>query len=627
MSGEAAPGGLAPTADPDAGDVIGGGRRAWVLRGVLILAGAAVYANALGAAFVFDDLPQIVDRAAHFSGPVVELFGGERRPVVTATLAFNHALGGLDPRGYHLFNVAVHLAAALVLFDLVRRSAVRLGSCGGLAIGFGAALLWVAHPLTTESVTYVIQRAEAMAALCMLTVLYAILRAADSPRGAAWCGLAIGAAVVGMGSKGTMVAAPPLAYLFDGLVVTGSLRAAWRARWGLHLAIASTWLLLLPTGLAAAVFDATPPARAGVGLGVASVTPLEYLATQPGVILHYLRLALWPSELCIDPRWSVARTVPAIALPAAGLAVGLVLALAAAWRRHPLAYPALAAFVWLAPTSSFVPIRDLAAEHRMYLPLAAVLVIVVAAARAGLRRLSARPSAWVEAALLAVATAGLGARTVVRNCDYASPLALWSATVATAPENARARMNLGVALREAGRPEEALGQLAKAVALEPADALARLDYGAALFEVDRIEEAVPHLRLAAAGLPSRRAAFLALGDALRALGRPGEAVAVYRRADELDPAVTIALAIGNALSEDQRPHEAAAVFEEAARRAEAAGDRGLLASALYNLGNAHFRVDEMDLAIAAYRGALEAAPDHAEARRWLEEARKRREPR
>ncbi|MCP3903968.1 MAG: tetratricopeptide repeat protein [Planctomycetes bacterium] len=608
--------------DPRRGDW----RSILILHVVIVVAGLAVYANAIPAAFVFDDVPQIVERSGELSGDLRKLFRGDRRPVTTATLVANHALGGLDPRGYHAVNVLLHVAAACVLFGLVRRVVARRR--GATTIGFAAALLWVVHPLQTESVTYVIQRSEVLAALAMFVVLYAVLRAGRAERGARWWAVAIVACALGMGAKPTMVVAPVLALVFDGIVVSSSWRAALRRRGALHAALACTWLVLVPTGTLAAIFGA--PGDAGTpsaGFGVAQVTPLEYFVTQAGVIVHYVALAAWPRSLCIDPGWPAATTAREVVIPGALLTAAAVVTVVGAWRRRPIAFAGAAFFIWLAPTSSFVPIRDLAAEHRMYLPLAALAVLAVA----GFTWLAPRlvgPSraAVVGAVVLVAATTALGARSIVRNHDYRTPLALWTKTAEQVPHHRRPRVNLGVALHEAGRIDEAIDVLGAVVAERPGDALAELNYGSALAEAGRFGEALRYLEVAAPQL-RRPDALLQLADTLRRAGRPEDAVETYRRAIERAPSAGAYLALGNALTEAERFDEAIPAFEEGARLARAARDEALLASALYNVGNTHFRLGRMDAAAAAYRGALDADPGHDGARRWLEESEARREVR
>lgn len=165
----------------------------------ILLAGFAAYANSFQGVFVFDDYLAIVRNPqikrlwpleSLFSPPphAVPLF---HRPVIALSLAINYALGGLNVFGYHLFNLVVHLAATLALFGIGRRTfrlpilADRYGKAAdGLA---GAiALIWVIHPLLTESVTYMLQRTESVMGLCHLLVLYCLARSASSSRPWPW---------------------------------------------------------------------------------------------------------------------------------------------------------------------------------------------------------------------------------------------------------------------------------------------------------------------------------------------------------------------------------------------------------------------------------------------------------
>lgn len=598
--------------------------RQWGLPGLLVVAGIIAYANAIGGAFVFDDIRGIVDRTGHFTQSVGRIVAGERRPLVTLSLAANHAIGGLDTRGYHVFNLAVHLATSLALFALIRRAAERLRpGIDGTPLAFAAAMLWTVHPLGTAAVTYVIQRAEAMAALCMVLVLLSVLFAASSTRPGRWTAAAVLAATLGMLSKPTMVAVVPLAILFDALVAAESPREAIRRRWGLHLMLLASCLLLVPTGLAGSLLEAAPNPEVGAGLGVTKLSPLEYLRSQPGVILHGIGQALWPATLCIDPDWPVARSIPAILWPSLALAAAMTATVVAIRRRHPLAFPAAAFFVLLAPTSTIVPIRDLAAEHRMYLPLAAIMVVVVAAVLHGLPKLAGRRAPVIGVSLLVLATAALAARTIDRNRDYATPATLWAATVAAAPHNHRARMNLGVALRAEGRDEEAVGHFEAALDMQSNDPVAQLNLGSALLDAGRIDEAAEVLSIAATRLRDRPRAWLLLGDAQRARGRSEDAIAAFRRAVEIRPEPAIRLRLGNALADAGRLEEAAEQFTAAAE--EAGAEPELRASALFNLGNTRYRQQDYDLAIAAYDAALATDPGHDGARQWMAEARRRQD--
>ena len=173
---------------------------------IIAAAGFFAYANALTVPFVLDDESSVVQNAdiRELTSLGRVLFPSANtpaagRPLVSLSFALNYAIGGLDPRGYHLLNLTVHLLCALLVFGLVRRtlllpSFAETWHRAAAEIGFAVALLWVVHPLTSEIVNYVTQRTEAMMALCLLATMYAAVRSHTSPEGP-WHGLAIAACI------------------------------------------------------------------------------------------------------------------------------------------------------------------------------------------------------------------------------------------------------------------------------------------------------------------------------------------------------------------------------------------------------------------------------------------------
>ena len=315
---------------------------------MIIVAGGATYANSLRGVFLFDDSGQIVSNPALRRFPTLARILEDPRPVVFATLALNYAWSASHPWSYHLVNVAVHVLAALALFGIVRRTlelpalAERYGpSAASLALTI--ALLWMVHPLQTESVTYVIQRAESLMGLFYLSALYCLIRGHGSPHARRWYAGAVASCLLGAGCKEVIVTLPVVALAYDSLFLTGSWRESLRRRWGLYLG------LTLCCGLAVCRFMLhASDASSTVGFGIKGVTPLQYALTQPGVILHYLRLSFWPWPLCLDYGWPVVRSVRD-ALPAL-LGVGALLAVSLAGRR---ARPAMGvSWAWRSSASS-----------------------------------------------------------------------------------------------------------------------------------------------------------------------------------------------------------------------------------------------------------------------------------
>ncbi len=511
---------------------------------VILLAGAAAYSNSLQGAFVFDDPFSIADnksirslrRPDEVLLPVVEL--DYYRPALNLSLAVCYSIGGLHVLPYHVLNLGIHLAASLALFGLVRRTLL-FSPCGhylgkaSTALALVAALLWMLHPLQTESVTYVVQRCEAMFGLFSLLSLYCVVRGATSPRAWRWYGGAVAACAVGMGSKEAMAMTPLLVLLYDRIFLASSLREAFRKRWGLYAALALTWCILVPMLLAS---DLSRSRRAAD-----PVTIWEYARTQPGVIVHYLRLSIWPDALCLDYQWPVAQSVRAIVLPAVLLGVVLLAVLWALWRRPKWGFLGASFFLTLAPSSSVIPIPDLAFEHRMYLPLAPLAVgAVLGAYVAGRKLISGRPSLQPAASLASVCLiagiAGLlGILTYLRSDDYGSELRIWQDTVAKAPHNYRAHNNLGRALAHEDRSAEAIVHYQRALEINPDYTETNFNFGLLLVQLGRFGEAVPRLQQVLKIRPHDIEAHLNLGVALAHQGQDDAAIGHYRKVLEIDP--------------------------------------------------------------------------------------------
>ena len=223
--------------------------------GLLACVALVAYQNSFSVPLIFDDLPAIRDNptirqlGSALSPPHGSGLPVDGRPVVNLTLAINYAFGGLEVRGYHLVNLAIHLAAALVLFGIVRRTLRQPAwrqryQDAALPLAFMSAALWAVHPLQTEAVTYVVQRAESLMGLLYLLTLYGFIRSADPGASRGWPILAIASCGLGMASKEVMVSAPLMVLLYDRTFVAGSFREAWRQRRGLYAGLAASWLLL-----------------------------------------------------------------------------------------------------------------------------------------------------------------------------------------------------------------------------------------------------------------------------------------------------------------------------------------------------------------------------------------------
>lgn len=503
------------------------------------------------------------------------------RPIVSWSLAVNYWLGGLDPRGYHIVNIATHLAASLCLFGLVRRTLqaskrLKSWSTRADAVALPVALLWTLHPLQTQSVTYIIQRGESMMGLCLLAVLYCIARSMSDEQGRqnssiAWSLLTVALCFVGMGCKAVMVVAPLVALLYEFVFFSNSLDALLRRRWWVYVGMMSAWSILWTGGVIQGL-QPSAPAATRVGFGLSDYSPWEYALTQTGVVLHYLWLAVWPASLCFDYAWPMVGTVNEALVPALIVFSMVVLTVVAWVRNPPIGFVAAFFFLMLSPTSSIVPIRDLAVEHRMYLPLASPIVLFVVfvahvANRVTMRNAVRATSAY--ACLFIILSAVLGMATIQRNRVYHSAEALWTDVATKRPDNSRAWNNLGTIHARAGRLDQSEGELRRAIRLDPRNAeahynlgltLARKgewasacnayesalalsqDYGEAhnnvaiaMHQLGRVDDSLQHFKRAVELLPNRADVQFNLGAALVEQNRAAEAEPYLRRVIELNP--------------------------------------------------------------------------------------------
>jgi protein O-mannosyl-transferase len=557
----------------------------------LTLAAAAgwAYSTSFAAVFVFDDKPTIVNNphiktlwplmtsmSAPAEAPV------SARPIAALTLALNYALAPPEARdvmrpagphaspgttelflrnvwGYHALNLLLHVLAGLALFGVVRRTLecdrlrARLGQHAS-ALAFVVALVWLVHPMLTDAVTYVAQRTEGLMGLFYFLTLYCAIRAGERVVGDAqwrwWTAGAVLACALGVGSKQTMVFAPIMVWLWDSIFAPQpSARPPDSApRWslvpagrgGLYAGLASTWVIL-------AVLVAYERWPTSVGSGIEGWTPWTYLLTQTGVIVHYLRLAVFPSPLVLDyDGWPMARSILDVWPSALLVATLFVATCAAVVRRNPWGFAGAWIFAALAPSSSILPLpTEIAAERRMYVPLAGVVAIAVVGGYLIGRRVLARvvpdprtrqQAGGVAAALLAGAVAvWFAVSASQRNLDFRSEERLWQDTVEKRPDNPRARLNYGVILDSAERFADAELQLREAVRLKDSSAAAHANLGSVLCTLGKVEEGVSHLERSLVLDPRYTSAFGNLGEAYGQLGRRAQAARYFAKAVDAAP--------------------------------------------------------------------------------------------
>ncbi len=528
--------------------------------GLALAAALIAYGPALRGEFVFDDAhmqfaqphPERLSLAAWMGA----------RPLVGASYWINYKMSGADPSDpfwYHVTNIFLHTIAALLVFLIVRKilelasikASLRPGR-GTLVAAFCAAI-FLLHPIQTEAVAYVSSRSE------NLSVMFAF---------AAWTVfLYRRSRVIGMGTvalilllfgfaataKEHVAVLPVVILLTDYYWNPGfSLKGVWK-NWRLYGVFAVAGM-----GLAAFLWSYLSK-ETTVGFHM-QVAWYQYFFTQCRVLLMYLRLLILPFGQSADYAIQLSHTpfehgaIFGMAALAAATAAAIV------WRkRYPIAsYGFFVAMIFFLPTSSIIPIKDLAAERRLYLPLIGLLLIaaqILVRTRANERQLAGALAAVV---LLA------GGLTWNRSHVWNNSLALWSDTVEKSPEQARAHFGLATAEYRAHRYAEAVQQYEQARSPEyEKDGMYYANWALALDDSGRLKDAIEKGRKAIEMTPnaitySQQAMFLAKG------GQIDEALQLLQNAEKADPSyVPIYIERGDILLALYRNDAAGEAFEKA----------------------------------------------------------------
>ena len=508
----------------------------WFSMTAIVIAGLLAYSNTARVPFLLDDSWRIVDNPSiHSFRTIQDAFFESNRPIVNVSFVTNYAIHGLDLLGYHVTNLLIHLAAGICLLGVVRRilsHSENYLAKRSTSLALMIAILWVVHPLQTSAVTYINQRFESLMGLAYLGTLYLFLHALDSPRPNRWYLASIIVCCVGMLCKEVMVSAPLIVVWLDRAFVSDSWGALIRKRWGYYLGLASTWGVL-----AWAMLHYTQEYVNGGMLWVEGLNQWTYLLSQSAVIVHYLRLSVWPVGQVFVYDWPVARSIQEV-LPQWSFMVLLVLAtLWAIFRSPKIGFLGGCFFLILAPTSSVFPIMDLAFEHRMYLPLAAVVALLVLAFDRLLLVIGPTRPLEVGIRILfgTLAVLGLMGLTYHRNHDFRSEMAIWQAALDQDRTNPKAWLGLGCAFVKLGKHQEACDSFEKAVSLSPKTAIHQANYGSALYELGEYDKAEKHLLEAIKMKPDDHFSLQCLGNIMLDRGRIAEAIQYCEKAVRIAP--------------------------------------------------------------------------------------------
>ncbi|MDA0205538.1 MAG: tetratricopeptide repeat protein [Acidobacteria bacterium] len=400
----------------------------WLFALLVIAMGVAAYWPATAGGYVLDDYdllePGAPIRASSFRSLV-----GPERPIVTMSYLANSRLGGLNPSGFHFTNILIHCLNALILWRLLiallaaGKIPERIAANRELFV-YGIPLLFLLSPIQTESVAYISSRTELLAVLFFLLGLWGFIGYRERRP---WAAAAIVLICLAFSvlSKQDKLVLPAVVLAMDYLILSGCDWRGLRKSWPLYGTLAA--------GVAAGAVLVIRPILFVQSAGF-RLDWKTYLFTQFRMYFRYLGQLLWPFHLNLDPD-----IVPSHSLIEQGswLALLLLAAIAAAtlrWHRKApiVAFGAVLFFIALAPTTSFFPLLDFAAERRLYLPSIGFFVAILAAL--SFLRLSQRSVLRVGLAAVLIV---YGVATFQRSQVWADELALWQDTVEKSPGKSR----------------------------------------------------------------------------------------------------------------------------------------------------------------------------------------------
>ncbi len=632
---------------------------------LIVLLSVAAYYNSFQVPFVFDDGAHIVNNRAiqldNLAPHRVERFKKgltKGRALATFTFGVNYYLGQLDPFGYHLFNLIIHILTAfgIYLFILITLTIPlprdSLDPEGGgyekiaYQVALGASLIFAVHPVNTQAVTYIVQRMTSMCALFYILSMLAYIkgRQTNGPPRLIWFAAGLLSAVLALSSKQNALTLPVFIVLYE-IYFFQKLDWDWiRKKWvllaGLSLGIAAFILLMALIYTNFTLFHHMVD-----GYRTRPFNMWERLLTQFRVVTYYFSLLLYPnpSRLNLDYEFTISRSI----LSPPTTLVCIVFILALIWlgfrlmkRRPVISFCILWFFGNLVIESSIYPL-DLVYEHRLYLPSLGFLCIVVIFAVIGIERLAKTKGSQT---VLKIVSLGLVLSvftfwTHKRNIVWHSVISILEDVVSKSPHNSRQHVNLGVAYSSARQLDKAIEQYKEGIRLDPNYPETYNNLGNAYNRKGMLDEAIAqykkaiqmrfkykeaHNNMGSAfykkgmfdeAIKEHKIALSIQGDCEKSLNNLGvaysgkkmypEAIAAFKKAIDSKPGFAkpyINLGLTYTLKRNSK--EAMKMFEKA--RLLEPNNPGLF----YNLGNAYSDLGKHEKAVEAFRRATRLNPKY-----------------
>ena len=510
---------------------------------IILVLGTVIYSNSFDCTFHFDDIISIVNNDAIKDVSDINTIwkSNSRRFIAYLSLAINHHFGALNVWGYHFFNLMIHLTTSLLVYWLMFitlktpnvKSLIPVKDHQWIALV--VALIFVSHPLATQSVTYIIQR---MASMVTLFYLFAIILYLKGRLNQGSTSLSIGyfitaliAAIFALFTKENAFTIPLVILLVeislfkrDKIVVNFS-----KPRIILGCIVFLSFLLLLFSRVSSSFFQTIPPSFGHTY----TVTPWNYLLTQFSVIVKYIQLLCFPINLNFDYDYAISNSLME---PRTFLSLGFLLALVGLSlylfkKQKLISFGIMWFFITISIESSFIPLADLIFEHRTYLPSVGFFMILTV----GIYQLMWQKNKKIALGFIFLIIGINSFATYQRNKVWKNEGTLWNDVIAKSPNKARPYLCRGNYYKNLKRNREALSDFTKSISLNPAYIEPYNNKGTTLYNEGLLTEALSYLNYAIENSPEYTEAYVNKGIVLATQKKYSKALENFNRAIEIEP--------------------------------------------------------------------------------------------
>jgi tetratricopeptide (TPR) repeat protein len=508
----------------------------------IILLGLVVYSNTFFNSFHFDDFPDIINNASirdlHHLTRIWNFW--PTRFITYLTLALNYHWGGLQVAGYHVLNLLFHLGASILVWYLVTLTMkTPFMKNEGLSaqapwIAFISAVLFLVHPLQTQPVNYIYQRAVLLAAFFYLGALALYVKSAlvreINPASRAWIPYYIAAlvfAILSPFSKETAVTLPFMVCLYQRFFLTPRRKFPWVMAVPFFMAallLPVVWLIVHPVDIRGA--KSTVEGYAG------GITVGTYFLTQIKVLVTYIRLAFLPIHQSVDYDYPAARSLFEVPVILSLLLLTAVLTAAGklAGKYRMSTFGIFWFFITLMPESSLWPNKDLVFEHRLYLPVAGFSMFL----SSGIFYLFKNKN-FLSVRFFFLLVCAYSFLTYQRNKVWENEVTLWDDAVHQFPRDQRAYLNRGAAYQVRGEIDRALADYNMVIGLGSVDAVTLSNRGKIFLDKRQPELALANFDLAIKVNPNFAGTYMNRGLLYAIYGKLNLAMKDFNREIELLP--------------------------------------------------------------------------------------------